>query len=167
MQKFKSFFISTLAIYSITLIFLSIQSLGNSNTLTFASLVTATGLDLFLSYFTLINFINVLFIVSLLFFCLYGFKWLTDKGAYDTIHYSWQKNKRHVLFFLPKYWGTSTKEVTNKDEDIDDETGEKIYHNYEDFIDFKRSRNWISINQLFLSAIGGVIISFVLTLFVS
>ncbi len=167
MNKYKTYVISIFWIYGITSFFLSIQSIAHHNLLDNFSLSQLTTIGTaFLSYFTLLNIVNVSFLVSLLFLCVYGFKWLSDKGAYYTIQYSWQKNKRHVLFFLPKYWGSSTTKEVNKKEDIDLESGEKIYHSLEEFIDYKQTTRWHDINQLFASAITVALISLALGYFV-
>ncbi|MGL4336302.1 MAG: DUF3899 domain-containing protein, partial [Turicibacter sp.] len=117
-------------------------------------------------YFTLFNFIDVLFLVSLLFFCIYCFKWIIDQGAFYTFQYSWQKSKKHILFFLPKYWGSSKNEPRSKEDEIDPQTGVKIYHSYEEFVAFKQSGKWDDLNQLFFSTIvlvvGCMIVSFML-----
>ena len=64
--------------------------------------------------FSTINLINTLFLVSLFFFCVYGFKWIIDQGTFYTFEYSWQKTKRYVLFFLPKYWSIKDTKDRNK-----------------------------------------------------
>ena len=171
MKKYKTYVLSILAILIITVLFLSIQSVSYFNlTAELSSLFTnfsISNLNLiihdFLSYFTLVNSLNVSFLVSLLFLCVYGFKWLSDKGAYYTFQYSWQKNKRHVLFFLPKYWGSHKNDQINKDDDLDLETGEKIYHTFESFVEYKQTTRWDNINQLFASAITIIILTIIIS----
>lgn len=113
----------------------------------------------FISHFSVMNIINTLFLVALLFFCIYCFKWILDQGAFYTFEYSWQKTKRYVLFFLPKYW--STKE--DKRSDYDEETREKIFHTFEEFYEHKQNTKWIEINQLLLSSITIVVVTTMLS----
>ena len=108
--------------------------------------------------FSTINLINTLFLVSLFFFCVYGFKWIIDQGTFYTFEYSWQKTKRYVLFFLPKYWPTFNKKI-----DYDEQTGEKIYHSFEEFYEYKQSQKWEDINQLLCSSIILIIFSFIVS----
>ena len=89
----------------------------------FKSILWIIGLScifLFFLGFSILNMINTLFLVSLFFFCIYCFKWILDQGTFYTFEYSWQKTKRYVLFFLPKYWP-----ISNKKNDYDEKTGEK------------------------------------------
>ena len=111
--------------------------------------------------FSTINLINTLFLVSLFFFCVYGFKWIIDQGTFYTFEYSWQKTKRYVLFFLPKYW--SIKDTKDRNNDYDEETGEKIYHTFEEFYEYKQSQKWDDINQLLWSTIIILAFTFILS----
>lgn len=113
------------------------------------------------SHFSLINIINTLFLVSLLFFCIYCFKWILDQGTFYTFQYSWQKTKRYVLFFLPKYW--PTQKNIEKQNDYDEETGEKIFHSFEEFYEHKQATKWGDINQLLLSSIALVILTTIIS----
>ena len=117
----------------------------------FKSVLWMTGLSfifLFFLGFSMLNMINTLFLVSLFFFCVYCFKWILDHGTFYTFQYSWQKTKRYILFFLPKYWSTSDKK-----NDYDEQTGEKIYHSFEEFYEYKQSQKWEDINQLLCSTL--------------
>ena len=130
----------------------------------FKSILWITGLSCFFLIwqgFSLLNTINTLFLVSLFFFCIYCFKWLLDKGTFYTFQYSWQKTKRYILFFLPKYW--SFKKETDPMNDYDEETGEKIYHDFQEFYEYKQSQKWEDINQLLCSSLIMMMISFVLS----
>lgn len=130
----------------------------------FKSILWMIGLSCFFLIwkgFNLLNAINTLFLVSLFFFCIYCFKWLLDKGTFYTFQYSWQKTKRYVLFFLPKYW--ALKKVTDTMNDYDEETGEKIYHDFQEFYEYKQSQKWEDINQLLCSSLIMIIISFALS----
>ena len=109
----------------------------------------------------LLTTINTLFLVSLFFFCVYCFKWLIDQGTFYTFQYSWQKTKRYVLFFLPKYW--SLKHATDMKNDYVEETGEKIYHDFQEFYEYKQSQKWEDLDQLLCSSLMMLLISFVLT----
>ena len=89
--------------------------------------------------FSTINLINTLFLVSLFFFCVYGFKWIIDQGTFYTFEYSWQKTKRYVLFFLPKYW--SIKDTKDRNNDYDEETGEKFIIHSKNFMNINKVKN--------------------------
>lgn len=107
------------------------------------------------------QFINTLFLVSIFFFCIYAFKWVIDRGAFYTFEYSWQKTKRYVLFFLPKYW--TAKDVKDKQNDYDEATGEKIFHSFEEFYEYKQSKRWLDINQLLASTLILLALTFALS----
>ncbi|MGL4336224.1 MAG: DUF3899 domain-containing protein, partial [Turicibacter sp.] len=93
--KYSVFIKSILAILGITLFFLMIQSYSYfgisqeiSNLFKDFSLIGIFNIfKLMGGYFTLFNFIDVLFLVSLLFFCIYCFKWIIDQGAFYTFQY--------------------------------------------------------------------------------
>ena len=128
----------------------------------FKSVLWMTGLSfifLFFLGFSMLNMINTLFLVSLFFFCVYCFKWILDHGTFYTFQYSWQKTKRYVLFFLPKYWPTFNKKI-----DYDEQTGEKIYHSFEEFYEYKQSQKWEDINQLLCSTLVIIALSFMLSI---
>ena len=169
MDKYRVFFKSIAWIIGITFFFLVVQSFVQFNLFNEIKLLVsqfsisslATLVSQFLSHFSLLNIINTLFLVSLLFLCIYGFKWILDQGAFYTFEYSWQKTKKYVFFFLPKYW-PSRKEV-NKDNDYDQETGEKIYHTFEEFYEHKQASKWEDLNQLFSSAIVMVILTLIIS----
>ncbi len=111
--------------------------------------------------FSTLHFINTLFLVSIFFFCIYAFKWVVDRGAFYTFEYSWQKTKRYVLFFLPKYW--TAKDVKDKQNDYDEATGEKIFHSFEEFYEYKQSKRWLDINQLLASTLILLALTFALS----
>ena len=165
MSRYRVFLKSIVWMMGITLFFLVVQSFVQFNLFNeikllvsqFSMSALTVLVSLFLSHFSLLNIINTLFLVSLLFLCIYGFKWILDQGAFYTFEYSWQKTKQYVFFFLPKYW-PSKKEV-NKDNDYDLETGEKIYHTFEEFYEHKQASKWEDLNQLFCSAIVMVILT--------
>ncbi|HAX73559.1 MAG TPA: DUF3899 domain-containing protein [Firmicutes bacterium] len=171
MKKYTTFALSILAILCITLFFLIINSyytyqigdqlkllVSNFSISNLITIIQAMG-----QYFTPLNIINTLFLVALLFFCIYGFKWVEQAGTFYTFQYSWQKSKRYVLFFLPKYWGTSSQSNIDKENDIDLESGEKVYHNFEEFVAYKISTKWTNLNQLFLSSIVIVALCFMIS----
>ncbi len=174
MMKYKAYLNSLLAMTILTCLVLSFQSFSYYNLGETLSLLVSDFsisnltelLNTFFSYFTLVNCLNVSFIVALFFLCIYGFKWLDNQGAYYTFQYSWQKSKRHVLFFLPKYWGNHKS--VDKENDLDLETGEKIYHTYESFVEHKQSTQWDNINQLFASACSVIALTIIVSyLFIS
>lgn len=111
--------------------------------------------------FSTLHFINTLFLVSIFFFCIYAFKWVVDRGAFYTFEYSWQKTKRYVLFFLPKYW--TAKDVKDKQNNYDEATGEKIFHSFEEFYEYKQSKRWLDINQLLASTLILLALTFALS----
>ncbi len=47
--------------------------------------------------------------------------------------------------------------------DYDEETGEKIYHDFQEFYEYKQSQKWEDINQLLCSSLIMIIISFALS----
>lgn len=169
MQKYKVFIKSFASLIIISMIYLILSGLSQFNLseeilpiFTQFSVENLTHFcSKFLSYFSLLSLINTLFITSLLFLCIYGFKWILDQGAFYTFEYSWQKTKRYVFFFLPKYW--PSKRQVDKDNDYDQETGEKIYHDFQEFYDYKQSKKWADINQL----LGSTIVMAILTLLAS
>ena len=86
---------------------------------------------------------------------------MVDRGAFYTFEYSWQKTKRYVLFFLPKYW--TAKDVKDKQNDYDEATGEKIFHSFEEFYEYKQSKRWLDINQLLASTLILLALTFALS----
>lgn len=164
-QRYSVFLKSIAWMFGIAAFFLIAQSIVRFNIFgeikALFSQFSVTDLSLlfkqFISHFSLINVINTLFLVGLLFFCIYCFKWILDQGAFYTFQYSWQKTKRYVLFFLPKYW--PTKKNLDKQQDYDDETGEKIFHTFEEFYEHKQATKWEDINQLLLSSIVVVLLT--------
>lgn len=164
-ERFLVFFKSILWMLGITTFFLIAQSVARFNIFGEIKLLfgqfSVEQLSLlfkqFMSHFSLINIINTLFLVALLFFCIYCFKWILDQGAFYTFQYSWQKTKRYVLFFLPKYW--PSKKNLNTSNDYDEETGEKIFHSFEEFYEHKQSTKWTDINELLLSSIFLVVLT--------
>lgn len=165
MQKYRVFIKSFVSLMIIAMIYLSLTSLAQFHlTEEIIPLFTQFSisdfnhfLSKFLSHFSLLHWINTLFITSLLFLCIYGFKWILDQGAFYTFEYSWQKTKRYVFFFFPKYW-PSRKQI-DKNNDYDQETGEKIYHDFQEFYDYKQSKKWEDIHQLLASTIVMVILT--------
>lgn len=168
-QRYSVFFKSIAWMLGITTFFLMTQSIVRFNILgeikSLFNHFSVTDLSLifkqFVSHFSLINMINTLFLVALLFFCIYCFKWILDQGAFYTFQYSWQKTKRYVLFFLPKYW--PTKKNIDKQNDYDEETGKKIFHTFEEFYEHKQASKWEDINQLLLSSIVLVIFTTIIS----
>ena len=124
-------------------------------------IIGITFLFLLRQGFSALQFTNTLFLVSLFFFCIYAFKWILDQGTFYTFQYSWQKTKRYVLFFLPKYW--TTKDVKDKKNDYDEATREKIFHSFEEFYEYKQSKRWLDINQLLSSTLILLALSFILS----
>lgn len=127
----------------------------------FKSIISIIVLSLFFLIwqgFNPINMVNTLFLVALFFFCVYCFKWILDQGTFYTFEYSWQKTKRYVFFFLPKYWNSKQTK-----QDYGEETGEKIYHTYEEFYEYKQTKKWEDINQLLCSTLIILAITFVLS----
>lgn len=168
-KKYSIFFKSIGWMFTLAFLFLTIQSiiqfkiLGAMNDL-FKQLSLRELLLIFqqfISHFSVMNIINTLFLVALLFFCIYCFKWILDQGAFYTFEYSWQKTKRYVLFFLPKYW--PTKENHSQKTDYDEETGQRIFHTFEEFYEYKQNTKWTDINQLLLSSITLVVVTMMLS----
>ena len=46
--------------------------------------------------------------------------------------------------------------------DYDEETGEKIYHDFQEFYEYKQSQKWENLDQLLCSSLMMLLISFVL-----
>lgn len=83
------------------------------------------------------KFIDSYFIISGLTSSLFLFKLLLDLGVFDTFRYSWHKTKRHLFFFIPKYW---SKHDENKDS----------IQTFDDYLDYKEKKKWRCLPVLIL-----------------
>jgi len=109
-----------------------------------------------------LRFVDSWFIISFLFTAIFLFKAILDRGALYIFRYSWHKTKRHILFFLPRYWKTEDNNVYLAGDD-----GEKIkIDDIYDYINYSKSRTWGNMNVLLFTSFAHLGISVVLSLLI-
>lgn len=119
--------------------------------ITFFILFIVSFLITVITNFSFSNFSNILFGISLFVFFITSFKYLRDRGVYDIIGYSWEKSKRHILFFLPEY---RIEQAEDKQE----------IKTFDEYVKYRKSKNWSFSKQLMIAAFVTVIISIVLSI---
>jgi Domain of unknown function (DUF3899) len=92
------------------------------------------------------------FIVSAMITCILIFKYILDRGAFDLFRYNWNKTKKFVFFFLPKYW--KRNEAYLDEEEFD---------TLDDFRDYREKRVWQNMNWLLITALIHLFLSIILS----
>lgn len=71
--------------------------------------------------------------------------------------------KQNAMFYFSCLNTGQSKDTKDRNNDYDEETGEKIYHTFEEFYEYKQSQKWDDINQLLWSTIIILAFTFILS----